>query len=58
MLISENKKNDLEVLRDININFTEIMTHQSDILLGFNRIWELLRGVYNRKFDEISNTRL
>ncbi|PKY60513.1 hypothetical protein RhiirA4_484317 [Rhizophagus irregularis] len=25
------------------------MLTQSDILLGYSRIWELLRGVYNRK---------
>ncbi|PKY32131.1 hypothetical protein RhiirB3_450104 [Rhizophagus irregularis] len=34
------------------------MLTQSDILLGYSRIWELLRGVYNRKFDEISKKKV
>ncbi|RGB30835.1 hypothetical protein C1646_764850 [Rhizophagus diaphanus] len=54
ILISDDKKEEVEILRDININFYEIMLTQSDVLLGYYIIWELLRGVYNRKFDEIS----
>ncbi|POG77725.1 uncharacterized protein OCT59_007051 [Rhizophagus irregularis] len=54
ILILEERKEDLDILRDININFYEIMMQKSDILIGYNRIWELLRGVYNRKFNEIS----
>ncbi|PKC60071.1 hypothetical protein RhiirA1_399475 [Rhizophagus irregularis] len=30
------------------------MMQKSDILIGYSGIWELLRGVYNRKFNEIS----
>jgi hypothetical protein len=33
ILISDDKKEEVEILRDININFYEIMSTQSDILL-------------------------
>lgn len=52
ILISKDKIDEVELFRDINISFIEIMLHQSDILIGYNRIWELLRGVYNRKFKK------
>ncbi|RGB41190.1 hypothetical protein C1646_752452 [Rhizophagus diaphanus] len=54
ILMSDDKKEEVEILRNIKINFYEIMLTQSDILLGYSRIWELLRGVYNEKFDETS----
>jgi hypothetical protein len=52
ILISKDKIDEVELFRDINISFIEIMLHKSDILIGYNRIWELLRGVYNRKFKK------
>ncbi|GBC32721.2 hypothetical protein RIR_jg12115.t1 [Rhizophagus irregularis DAOM 181602=DAOM 197198] len=57
ILILEERKEDLDILRDININFYEIMMQKSDILIGYNRIWELLRGtrIWVKRCDDVAD---
>ncbi|UZO20461.1 uncharacterized protein OCT59_012885 [Rhizophagus irregularis] len=43
------------MVRNINIAFSSILFDQSLILLGKTREWELLRGVYNNRFNKITN---
>ncbi|PKY31826.1 hypothetical protein RhiirB3_449634 [Rhizophagus irregularis] len=57
ILILEERKEDLDILRDININFYEIMMQKSDILIGYSRIWELLRGtrIWVKRCDDVAD---
>jgi hypothetical protein len=50
-----NRKEDIIILRNYNINFVTILEERSDILIGKSRIWELLRGVFNNRFNRITN---
>ncbi|CAB4436598.1 unnamed protein product [Rhizophagus irregularis] len=43
------------MVRNINIAFSSILFDQSLILLGKTRERELLRGVYNNRFNKITN---
>lgn len=51
-----NKKEDekLKWLREINLDFIKILYEKSEILNGKEKFWELIRGVYNKKFDFIT----
>lgn len=45
----------MEILRDCNIAFIQILCENSNVFIGYTSEWELLRGVYNIKFNYISN---
>lgn len=53
-LIEEKKKEEAEIVRDINFEFIRILEQPSVVLIGKNREWELLGGVYNHNFNKIS----
>ncbi|CAB4440352.1 unnamed protein product [Rhizophagus irregularis] len=50
-LIEEKKKEEAEIVRDINFEFIRILEKTSVVLIGKNREWELLGGVYNHNFN-------
>lgn len=54
LLIKENKLKEVSILRDINIQFIQILREKSRILINYTREWELLRGIYNNNFNHIS----
>ncbi|PKY51335.1 hypothetical protein RhiirA4_468305 [Rhizophagus irregularis] len=54
--LEENDRNDeVKILRKFNFDFIRIIEQPSIILLGKNRIWEIVRGVYNNNFNKLSN---
>ncbi|PKY59288.1 hypothetical protein RhiirA4_481891 [Rhizophagus irregularis] len=53
ILISDDKKEEVEILRDININFYETMLTQSDILLGYSNFCEVTR-IWVKRCDEVA----
>ncbi|CAB5362275.1 unnamed protein product [Rhizophagus irregularis] len=46
---------DISILRDHNVNIITILEEPSNILLKKCRIWEMLRGVFNDKFNKLTN---
>lgn len=54
-LIDENNNEEVELLREINFDFIRIIEQPSVILKGMNRAWEIVRGVYNANFNNLSN---
>ncbi|RGB25789.1 hypothetical protein C1646_820816 [Rhizophagus diaphanus] len=53
-LEDKDRKEDIEILRKYNFDFIRILEENSKVLLGKNRIWELLRGVYNNNFNDLT----
>ncbi|PKC14087.1 hypothetical protein RhiirA5_409828 [Rhizophagus irregularis] len=51
----ENNNEEVELLREINFDFIRIIEQPSVILRGMNRAWEIVRGVYNANFNNLSN---
>ncbi|PKC61474.1 hypothetical protein RhiirA1_466495 [Rhizophagus irregularis] len=49
-----NQNEEIEILRTYNFEFIRILESPSIILQGKNRIWELLRGVYNENFNSLT----
>lgn len=55
MLLEEkDKTEEIKILRNFNVDFIKILLQPSLILLGKNRIWELLRGVFNDNFNRLT----
>ncbi|RGB35188.1 hypothetical protein C1646_759641 [Rhizophagus diaphanus] len=54
-LNTQSRKEDIAILRNHNINFITILEDHSDILVGKSRAWELLRGVFNNRFNKLTN---
>ncbi|PKY33552.1 hypothetical protein RhiirB3_394891 [Rhizophagus irregularis] len=54
-LNKNDRKEDIMILRNHNVNFITILEERSNILLGKSRIWELLRGVFNDRFNKLTN---
>jgi hypothetical protein len=54
ILIDSNQNEDLEILRNYNCEFINIIESPSNILIGKSRKWELIRGIYNNKFNDLS----
>lgn len=50
-----NQNAEIEILRNYNFDFMRILESPSIILLGKNRIWELMRGVYNENFNSLTS---
>ncbi|PKY59467.1 hypothetical protein RhiirA4_482247 [Rhizophagus irregularis] len=50
----DNKIEEIEILNDINIAFIQILKEDSKVLLGYTKTWELIRGVYNNRFNDLS----
>ncbi|POG67840.1 hypothetical protein GLOIN_2v1481232 [Rhizophagus irregularis DAOM 181602=DAOM 197198] len=53
-LVAQNKDKDIEILRNYLCNFLTILESPSIILRGKSRKWELIRGVFNNNFNNIS----
>ncbi|PKY25506.1 hypothetical protein RhiirB3_388813 [Rhizophagus irregularis] len=56
-LATLNKDKEIKILRDHLCNFLTIIESPSVILRGKNRKWELIRGIYNNKFNELSDSK-
>ncbi|UZO04904.1 uncharacterized protein OCT59_025266 [Rhizophagus irregularis] len=50
-----NQDEDINILRNYNIEFISILESPSIILRGKSKKWELIRGVYNEHFNSLSN---
>ncbi|PKY60175.1 hypothetical protein RhiirA4_430933 [Rhizophagus irregularis] len=51
------RSEDVTILRNYNINFVTILEERSNILIGKSRIWEMLRGVFNDRFNHITKVK-
>ncbi|PKY61785.1 hypothetical protein RhiirA4_487262 [Rhizophagus irregularis] len=51
------RSEDVTILRDHNINIVTILEERSNILLGKSRIWEMLRGVFNDRFNHLTKVK-
>ena len=49
-LTENNRFTEIVILRDLNVAFVQILMEPSEVLIGYYKYWELLRGVYNNKF--------
>jgi hypothetical protein len=54
ILIDSNQCEELDILRNYNCEFINIIESPSNILLGKSKKWELIRGIYNNKFNELA----
>ncbi|GBB84567.1 hypothetical protein RclHR1_11130004 [Rhizophagus clarus] len=54
VLEKEGKNEKVEIIKDILSPFTEILFGDSIILIRKTREWELLRGIFNNKFNDIT----
>ncbi|PKY29396.1 hypothetical protein RhiirB3_446007 [Rhizophagus irregularis] len=50
-LLNEEKHEKVKLLRNINFSFLKILYEKSEVLIGKEKYWELIRGVYNCKFN-------
>ncbi|GBC14484.2 hypothetical protein GLOIN_2v1478197 [Rhizophagus irregularis DAOM 181602=DAOM 197198] len=48
------RSEDITILRNHNINIVTILEERSHILIGKSRIWEMLRGVFNDRFNHLT----
>ncbi|PKY56492.1 hypothetical protein RhiirA4_476823 [Rhizophagus irregularis] len=56
--LKENERTeDIKVLRDHNINIVTILEENSNILIGKSRIWEMLRGIFNDRFNHLTKVK-
>ncbi|PKC10132.1 hypothetical protein RhiirA5_374905 [Rhizophagus irregularis] len=53
-LKESNQNDNVVTLRNYNIEFINILESPSIILRGKSRIWELIRGIYNNKFNDLT----
>ncbi|RGB22408.1 hypothetical protein C1646_748526 [Rhizophagus diaphanus] len=53
-LIKKERKIDVEILKKFNNDFVRIILEPSKVLLGKNRLWEVLRGVYNNNLNDLT----
>ncbi|GES79573.1 hypothetical protein GLOIN_2v1835445 [Rhizophagus clarus] len=51
---SEKKTDELQIIQDILCPFVDILYDNSNILVKKTREWELLRGIFNNRFDLIT----
>ncbi|CAB4420275.1 unnamed protein product [Rhizophagus irregularis] len=56
-LNTNERMKDIAILRDHNVNIITILEERSNILLGKNRIREMLRGVFNDKFNKLTKVK-
>ncbi|EXX73798.1 hypothetical protein GLOIN_2v1771092 [Rhizophagus irregularis DAOM 181602=DAOM 197198] len=54
ILLESNQSEELDILRNYNCEFINIIESPSNILLGKGRKWEVIRGIYNNKFNDLS----
>jgi hypothetical protein len=54
-LEEKQRMEELVILRDINISFIQVLFERSEILIGVTKECELLRGIYNNRFNDLSN---
>ncbi|PKY61106.1 hypothetical protein RhiirA4_521054 [Rhizophagus irregularis] len=54
ILKESNQNEEVTIMRNFNIEFINILESPSIILRGKSRIWELIRGIYNNKFNDIT----
>ncbi|GBC34182.2 hypothetical protein GLOIN_2v1777478 [Rhizophagus irregularis DAOM 181602=DAOM 197198] len=57
-LLKEEKHEKIKFLQNINFSFLKILYEKSEVLLGKEKYWELIRGVYNRKFNTLSKIKM
>ncbi|POG80787.1 uncharacterized protein OCT59_013976 [Rhizophagus irregularis] len=57
LLKKQDKYKDIEILRDILCQFLIILESPSVILKGKSRKWELIRGIFNDNFNNISKNK-
>ncbi|CAB5366788.1 unnamed protein product [Rhizophagus irregularis] len=50
-LLNEEKHEKVKLLQNINFSFLKILYEKSEVLIGKEKYWELIRGVYNCKFN-------
>ncbi|PKB92399.1 hypothetical protein RhiirA5_444837, partial [Rhizophagus irregularis] len=48
------RSEEIIILRNHNINIVTILEERSNILLGKSQIWEMLRGVFNDRFNHLT----
>uniref|UniRef100_U9TBL8 Reverse transcriptase zinc-binding domain-containing protein n=1 Tax=Rhizophagus irregularis (strain DAOM 181602 / DAOM 197198 / MUCL 43194) TaxID=747089 RepID=U9TBL8_RHIID len=53
-LLNEEKHEEVKLLQNMNFSFLKILYEKSEVLIGKEKYWELIRGVYNRKFNTLS----
>ncbi|CAB4439657.1 unnamed protein product [Rhizophagus irregularis] len=53
-LKESNQDENIEILRNYNIEFINILESPSIILRGKSKIWELIRSIYNNKFNDLT----
>ncbi|PKK58872.1 hypothetical protein RhiirC2_795638 [Rhizophagus irregularis] len=54
LLEANNKYDDIKILRNHLCNFLTLIESPSLILIGKSRKWELLRGIFNNNFNNLS----
>ncbi|PKY55136.1 hypothetical protein RhiirA4_474398 [Rhizophagus irregularis] len=54
-LEEHDRSEDIAILRNFNFDFINILEQPSIVLLGKSRIWELLRGIFNNNFNNLTN---
>ncbi|RGB38428.1 hypothetical protein C1646_665382 [Rhizophagus diaphanus] len=54
ILLNEEKHEKIKLLQNINFIFLKILYDKSEVLVGKEKYWELIRGVYNCKFNTAS----
>ncbi|PKY32949.1 hypothetical protein RhiirB3_451507 [Rhizophagus irregularis] len=53
-LLNEEKHEEVKLLQNMNFSFLKILYEKSEVLIGKEKYWELIRGVYNGKFNKVS----
>lgn len=48
---SNNKLEELELIRKSNIDFISICNEPSHIMIDGSKVWEIIKGVFNNKFN-------
>ncbi|GET00470.1 hypothetical protein GLOIN_2v1488717 [Rhizophagus clarus] len=54
LLKKEERLEEVAIIQEYNFNFISILYEKSLILIDRTREWELLRGIYNNRFNRIS----
>ncbi|PKY60337.1 hypothetical protein RhiirA4_483926 [Rhizophagus irregularis] len=49
-----NQDENVDILQNYSIEFLNILESPSTVLRGKSRIWELIRGIYNNRFNQLS----
>ncbi|RGB33433.1 hypothetical protein C1646_761733 [Rhizophagus diaphanus] len=53
-LINNERTKDVEILNKYNYDFIHLILEPSTVLMGKNRLWEILRGVYNNNLNDLT----